>query len=538
MAKIAYAENIDSYCNNQLCTAEAYLEATCQSSPIINHTINEFGDVSLKDYLTELQPNRHDSYQERDDLIGIVYRYTEEILGSAVASRTARGLSENPVVLTANHHGIDYFSHSFQGSLLCSVAKNLQAKSQRTVAVFSCANIPLDNATYPQGMLYYLVKAEQLRALPKKLPVFPNRLRRQLVSSAPAFDKDMINRAKKRLSKMVADGQISSILKDTTNTILSEDYCHPHVMDQSSYSKQAVLVNNLIWKRLFRDETQSSEVVPLELEKIVGKVLHLDLQNKNSLISKIMFEPNLRKTVLDELDGAGACWNIGRLKKRMHMSQLNGSDKKKVNGCGTVFFWGINDAGRRVPLNLVSTGGKNAIFIGIDDHNNSWELAYTSEAILRALNDGRLLPSLFTCFLVLSFARGVKCIGSYFQAEYLPNMQKGLVNALRELPEYYEIASYVEKVDANFYLSGMLAVMTLIEDDMLVPAGPLEIISKGGITADDVDKLLSIKVRDAHFASLLETLPDFVPSMLKTTDWKYRLAKDSLRLLEDKVVIK
>ena len=538
MANIAYADDIDSYCNNYLSTAEAYLEATCQSSPIIYHTIDKYGDVTLKDYLTKLLPNQHDSYQERDDLIGIVYRYTKEILGGAIASRTARDLSENPIVLTANHHGIDYFSHSFQGSLLCSMAKNLQANSLNTVPVFSCANIPLDNATYPQGMLFYLVKAEQLRGMPKKIPVFSNRLRRQLVSSAPAFDKDMINRAKKRLSKMVGDGQISSILKDTADTILSEDYCNPYVMDQASYSNQSVLVNNLIWKRLFPNQNQPTEVAPLELEKIVGELLRFDLKNRDSLISTIMFDPTLRKTVLEELDGAGACWNISRLKKRMHMSQLNDSDKKKVNGCGTVFFWGINDAGRRVPLHLVSSGGKNAFFIGIDDHNNSWELAYTPEAILTALNEGRLLPSLFTCFLVLSFARGVKCIGSYFQAEYLPNMQKGLVNALKQVPEYNEIASYVEKVDSNFYLSGMLAVMTRIENDMLVPAGPLEIISKGGITADDIEKILSIKVRDAHFASLIETLPDFVPSMLKTTDWKYRLAKDSLKRLEGKVVIK
>jgi len=539
MSNTVYADDIDSYRDNHLSTAEAYLEATCLNSSIINHTINEYGDVTLKEYLKELQPNRHGSYQKRDDLIGIVYRYTQEILGDAIASRTASDLSENPIVLTANHHGIDYFSHSFQGSLLCSMAKNLQAtNSLNTVPVFSCANIPLDNATYPQGMLFYLVKPDQLGAMPKKLPVFPNRLRRQLVSSAPSFDKDMINRAKKRLTKMVGDGQISSILKDTTDTILSEDYCNPYVMDQASYSKQSVLLNNLIWKRLFRNENHRSEVVPLELEKIVEKILRFDLKNRNSLIWKIMFEPTLRKTVLDELDNAGACWNLSRLKKRMHMSQLNDSDKKKVNSCGTLFFWGINDVGRRVPLHLVSSGDQNAFFIGIDDHNNSWQLAYTPEAILTALNEGRLLPSLFTCFIVLSFARGVKCIGSYFQSEYLPNMKKGLVNALRQVPEYDEIASYVEKVDSNFYLSGMLAVMTLIEGDKLVPAGPLEIISKGGITADDIEKILSIKVRDAHLASLLETLPDFVPSMLKTTDWKYRLTKDSLRLLEGKVVIK
>jgi len=538
MSNTAYANYIDSDRGNHLSTAETYLEAICQHSSIVNHTIDEYGDVSLRDYLKKLQPNRDGSYQGREDLIGIVYRYTKELLGDAIASRTASDLSENPVVLTANHHGIDYFSHSFQASLLCSLAKNLNTNPLKTVPVLSCANIPLDNATYPQGMLFYSVRPEQLGAMPKKLPVFPNRLRRQLVSSAPSFDKEMISRAEKRLDQMVKDGQISSILKGAAHTILSEDYANPNVMDQGGYSKQAVLLNNRIWKRLFQEENQPSELVHLELEKIVGKILQLDLKNKDSLIWKVMFEPTLRKTVLEELNGARACWNLNQLKKRMHFSRLNDSDGKNVRGCGTIFFWGINDAGKRVPLHIVSYGDKKAFFFGIDDHNNSWELAYTPEAILTALADGRLLPSLFTCFIVLSFARGVKCIGSYFQAEYLPNMQKGLVKALRQIPDFHEIANQVEKIDSNFYLSGMLAVMTLIENDLMVPAGPLEILSKGGIKTDDIEKILSIKVRDAHLASLLETLPDFIPWMSKSSDWKSRLAKDSLGLLEGKVVIK
>jgi hypothetical protein len=348
----------------------------------------------------------------------------------------------------------------------------------------------------------------------------------------------MVKRAKKRLNKMVNDGHISDNIRDTADQILSEDYDNPLVMEQSTYSNQAILVNNLIWQRLFPDTNRPSQVVYLELEKIVEKILRLDLQNENSLIWQTMFEASLRSSVLDELDQAPACWDLSRLKKRMHLSQLDASNKKATNGCGTVFFWGVNDAGRRVPLHIMPSGDKKVIFVGIDDYNQLWELDYTPEAILKALNDGRLLPSLFTCFLVLSFARGLKCIGSYFQAQYLPNMQKGLVNALRQIPEYNEIANCVEKVKANFYLSGMLAAMIVIENDFIIPAGPLEIISKGGIKNEDIEKILSLTVRDAHLASLLETLPDFAPMLIKSQDWKYQVAKDSLSLLEGKVVIK
>ena len=43
-----------------------------------------------------------------------------------------------------------------------------------------------------------------------------------------------------------------------------------------------------------------------------------------------------------------------------------------------------------------------------------FELAYTPASICEALKENRVLPSLFTCFLTLSFARGMVCPGGYF----------------------------------------------------------------------------------------------------------------------------
>jgi hypothetical protein len=320
--------------------------------------------------------------------------------------------------------------------------------------------------------------------------------------------------------------------------VLSEDYRDVSVLNQSSYSEQAVLLNNMIWKRLFQNTIESTELVFLELEKIIKKVLQLDLNNEKSLIWKVMFDAPLREAVLKELDDARACWNLSQLKRRVNYSQLSKSEKKRTYGSGTLFFWGINESGRRVPLYIVSYGTNRACFIGVDDQDNMWELAYSPESILKALSENRVLPSLFTCFLILSFARGVKCIGSYFQSEYLPNMQKGLVRAMRKALGYDDIISQVEAIDTNFYLSGMLAVMSCIEDDYIIPAGPLEIIAKGGLKTEDIEKILSLKIRDAHLASLIETLPDFVPWMLKSPDWKSRIAKESYGLLNGKVVIK
>ena len=54
----------------------------------------------------------------------------------------------------------------------------------------------------------------------------------------------------------------------------------------------------------------------------------------------------------------------------------------------------------------------------------------------------------------------------------------------------------------------------------------------------DIEQIYALSVRDAHLASLFEILPDFIPWVLKTPDWKKTLAEDALGILDGKVVIK
>ena len=130
------------------------------------------------------------------------------------------------------------------------------------------------------------------------------------------------------------------------------------------------------------------------------------------------------------------------------------------------------------------------------------------------------------------------CVGGYFQCEYLPKMQAGLVKALQKTAGYQDVADLVEGVTTDTYLSGMQAVMARINEDTLVPAGPIEIIAGGGLTDDDIQQILSLTVRDAHLASLFETVPDIVPWTVKTPDWKKQLAIDCCQMLRRRVVIK
>ena len=290
-----------------------------------------------------------------DDLLEAVRENIKPLLGESVAKRTADEIEATPIVLTANHHGVAYFAQDFQGSMIFSLDKFTGQNSGSTVPVFSCGTVPLDNLTYPLGMLLYRVGNGELDAVPRKLPVFSNKVRRRLVSVADPVNEDMIKRAEKRVDKLVRDKTICPSLAEPVHTILQKEYGAPTVMDLVNYSQQAVVLNNAIWKRMFSGLSSVPEIVCLELEKISGALLDKDLKNSESLVSSIMFDEKLRENTFEELDGKKACWQTKKLLKRLHVDPLNESEMQTTGGCGTMLFWGLDDRGRRVPLYLDPT---------------------------------------------------------------------------------------------------------------------------------------------------------------------------------------
>ena len=517
---------------------EQYLNIACEQAPAVSQILKQYDGLPLKAYLTDLIPKRVRFLQPQSDLAEAVFDYAEPLLGASTAKKASDDLLKSPTVLTANHHGVDYFSQSVQGSLLFALSKQLSDDSITTVPIFSCGNIPLDNLTYPLGLLLYHVSDEGLSGIPKKLPLFSNKYRREMVSVSGPFDRAMVQRAISRIDKMTDDREISSTLTGPLHDIFENDYCSPYVMDLKSYSEQSVVLNNRIFKRLFENSEKAPDIIYLELEKLVHLLLKKDLDDPDSLANRVLFHQPLRKSVFETLNQSKVCWDMDKLIKRLNADLKDPEVKKSVKGCGTLFFWGINNAGRRVPLYLENGHADQETLKGLDDRGELYELSYTPQTIADALKENRLLPSLFTSFMVLSFARGVSCVGGYYQCEYLPEIQKKLVHALREYPEYHSFAERVEEVETRTYLSGMQTVMSKIENNALVPSGPVEILAGGGLSDNDIEQILSLDVRDAHLASLIETIPDVAPWTLHGSDWKKHLAQETFRILSDKIVVK
>jgi hypothetical protein len=118
-------------------------------------------------------------------------------------------------------------------------------------------------------------------------------------------------------------------------------------------------------------------------------------------------------------------------------------------------------------------------------------------------------------------------------------MQRCIVTALRQTHSYERAARFVEQVPTDGYLIGMIAVMSALgADKSLVPAGPVEIISGGGLTRKDVEQILALTVREAHLAGLFDIVVESLPSELALPGWKEQLALGCTQLLDGKVVVK
>ena len=153
------------------------------------------------------------------------------------------------------------------------------------------------------------------------------------------------------------------------------------------------------------------------------------------------------------------------------------------------------------PLTLAEQGGA-VVLAGLSDRGKRHETRFTPDALRADLEDGRLMPSLFTCFATLSFARGLSCVGGYYQAEYLPVMQAGVVGALAAVADH-GAADAVAGVDAALCVAGIQAVARELGDGSLIPAGPVEIAGAGGLDRAEVDRL-DLPVREACLLALTE----------------------------------
>ena len=456
-------------------------------------------------------------------------KYTHETLGSELGEAVSEDLQEMPQVLTANHHGIDTFAQSTQSNLLFSMRKREDGKPAKTVPVLACGSVPLNNLTYPRGLLIYAGSTSTEEGGICKLPLFPDSYKRKLVSVAGPFTTEMLSRSRVRAKKLAEDDNLSRSLGSALNTVL-DDFSSVG-QEFSGYGRQATVLNHRVWQRLFQGQPCHSELIYIELESIVSRLLQKDLFDKSTICHQLMFDPELRRRLIENLDGQRGCWQYETLLRRCSGSSAEEGLDATDSAQGTMFFWGVDAKGRKIPLCIMEDeNGTSVDLSGIDDRGQLWTYPFTAADIAQGLEDGRLLPSIFTSYLLVSIARGISCIGGYYQADYLPIMRNAVIETLRSNSVETVKTLDTGKLRPDLYLSGMQTI-GLKSDNQILPAGPLEIIAGGGLNAEQYEQIGEVTVLQSHIASLYDTIMDVAP---RSSDFN-RAKREIKKLVHDSV---
>lgn len=523
---------IDDSSTENKALIEDYMAEIRKRLPIVDRTLRLYGDMPLSEYLKVVTETACDRYQSHQDLGDAVYEYAAPLLGEEIAAMAREELKLSPVVLTANHHGVDYFAQSVQGSLLFSQRKLPDGSPARTVPVFACGSIPLDNLTYPRGALLYATEGSKL---PLRLPLFPDRMKRKMVSEVAKVDEKMLARAEKALKKSIGECSIPQRVASTLSSVFKEYQSNARSAAVTGYSEQSLLVNQHIWEKMLANVTSKPALLYLELEKIVSILLRKDLQNSDSLAYQVLFCSSLREDFLLGLDGLKGCWTKCELERRLTEKESLRHQASKA--CGTFMFWGVGDDGQKIPLLPVQEGGECKL-AGVDDSGEFWELDLTANNLYEALHQGRLLPSVMACFIALTFARGITCAGGYYQGDYLAEMRDQLVLVLRQSNLSGRIISALENAPVDSYLSGMQTVMYRTSNGGLMPAGPIEIIASGGLDNAELDRINSLTVAEAHAASLYETVHDVAVELAQGKNFRASFSSQIENSITDKLITK
>ncbi|MCP4177129.1 MAG: hypothetical protein GY756_05120 [bacterium] len=496
--------------------------------PVYTRLIKEFSDMSLEEYTSTFKKYSNDktnTCQSKSDFINISYQYVEKIYGIEIAEKFKNRLKKLNYIFTANHNGANLDHISIQGTLAFALGE----ETDSLIPNYSFGNISLNNPTFARG----LITGDGV-----KIPIFPDSLKNSMVYCTPSFKQRDLAKLSGKLDKLLKNGKLSDKKYNVIQRVVKEIYNDERVFKLSSYSEQVHVISSELWKQLFRNcksKNSMPDIVNLEIEPITKKLIELDLSSETSLLFKVLFDKKLRKSLLNKLSGKYGCWDIEKLEQLNYsqsdleyilsvpeeISKYKENRAKLKGGCGTVFFWGIDMKGRRVPLTLTNDNN-TFVLTGVTDSMDKFSIKYDPVSIIEALKNKKILPSLFTVFLEVAFSRGIICYGGFMQVDYLTVMRDKLSKALLDTG-YSDWGKIIKNIKTDNLCTGFEFIFNKTEGEHYFSSGIFEILEKNGFNDVSIEKIKKTTVKEANLFGL---------NFIYNAVYRYNEQKESLKNLD------
>lgn len=481
---------------------ELLMSQVHEEAPLLREVDDKFGDWTLEKYLDAICPASCSSVLPDCDVSEAINEYLLPLVGEKVAKEAAIQVEKQKLLLTANHHEVEFCVQSFQGNILYDALLKGKGFSGNVVPILSNTTVNMSNANFPRGMMIYHTKNKEELL---KIPIFPFKMRNSLVAAADPFTRSMVESAQVVLKKEYTLGHISEYTYFAARHVLEDYYLDTDVLTADRYAEQALMINRMIGKELYHNPEK--EVLYIELEEISRRLLVKDIQRLNTLTYQILFDDLVRLAILKELDGKVGCWGTESLVRQ-----------ERPNG--THFFWGVDERKRRFPFCLVREEGKMFLH-GVDMSGGIHHIPYTADHIIQYLEERKMIPGLFLSFLELHLLRNYTLLGGCFQSIYLQDMNEGLIRVLDTCGDFQNIKNCL-KGKKNYYLSGPIVAIGQ-EDGKGFPVSTIELLEQGGITERFLSEVLKFSIREADKRGLFTFYGDLIKNNQQRKNWWFQL---------------
>ncbi len=400
----------------------------CQKYPAVANLIEQEGGTTILDYLKKMRHRQLPEIMPSKDLLEETQFYFTPFFGNEIARKASLAIEHSRCISTSNHHHPAFEFMTVQETILYDIWLRMQKEEDSITPFFAASNVSISNTVYPRGMLIYDC------SLPKgyfRLPIYHWKLTRQCVAALEGITPEMVTRVKDRIGKEMLQGTFDHRMGDTLTSLCNDILLSNEVLKYDTLREQTTVINAMLSKRYFKDNTAMYLWMPLET--LATRLLFRDLRHEDGILYNILFCKELRTLLLQGLNGVSGCWT--------------------EDAGGTHFFWGLDSHHILFPLRLIEKNGDVSLN-GRNSQEEEVDIPFTKEAILEELDKLTLLPGLFLCFLEIHFLRDFTVFGGYFQPTYLRQMANGLVKSLRMLKVFEEEASIIES-KANYMTLGL-----------------------------------------------------------------------------------
>ncbi len=404
------------------------------------------------------------TYENRqNDLCLETQRYVERLFGVKI------NITPPLIINIVDHHAILNHPILLATNIIANAYRLFQNGVKQPIIVFTSSIVPVNN--------FFNKKGFELHR--KRVPLFSNKEMHQANCFLEKQDFDFIKRLKDIDNwGMFGDGE-KQFLLSIEKEILALDFSRAQ-----SYNDQISIINNFLWKKIFHEDVRGNipELYYLTQEDIARDLASHILCGDN-IVSKAIFDADFRQIVLNNFRGVTVCWD---------------EEKNK----GTHFFWykDENNESKRLFLKdqfLVSENGLKKIKL-------------IKEEIISLIEKNEIVPSLFVVFSYMTFWCGLKPLVGYGSCNYLTKMKETWLKTLKDndTVEYERMLT----LDTKSLIGGEIATYGRNEKHELIDLYAFDIIEKGGLTKQYLEKLFSMRFRDLLMPALPEIYKSYVPT--------------------------